>query len=103
MENLRVLVLGKNQQILETLERVFIKIKFVQTSFLSNENESYYFLKENKMDAILLSSGLSSEFEISIMNYAATNFPSIKVIPHYGGGSGLLRSEILINFPAYNF
>lgn len=102
MENLRFLILGKNQQILETLERIFLTNKLGQTTVLLHENESFQFIQKNEIDAVLLSSGLSAEFEASITNFVGTNFPNIKVIPHYGGGSGLLRNEILINFPTYN-
>ena len=47
-------------------------------------------------DVVLLGNGLSDEIELSLKNYFETTFPNIKVIRHYGGGSGLLYSEILL-------
>jgi len=41
-----------------------------------------------------LSSGISSDEEHAIQMYVAQHYPSIRVIVHYGGGSGLLFNEV---------
>ncbi|RFZ85221.1 hypothetical protein DYU05_06360 [Mucilaginibacter terrenus] len=47
-----------------------------------------------RFDLVLLGNGLSSLDEDSFTIYVAENYPETKVCIHYGGGSGLLFSEV---------
>lgn len=99
MRTLRFLVIGKNREILATLKRVIEHNEGWHASIMEDERELEPFLYRNKVDAILLSSGLSELAEAGIATRALFVDENIKVIPHFGGGSGLLKNEIYTYFP----
>ncbi len=45
---------------------------------------------------VLLGAGLDEEWETELCTFFRKKNPSIKIVQHYGGGSGLLKSEILM-------
>ena len=51
------------------------------------------------VDIVLLSSGLEEDFEKDIKIFCAGLDKDVKVIDHYGGGSGLLKNEVYSLFP----
>lgn len=102
MERLNFLVIGKNQEILDTLKRILEKNEGWHAELTSNENYCYKFLEENPVDILLLSSGLDEQFEVKVKEFAASLGKGIKIIDHYGGGSGLLKNEVYSLFPKWN-
>ena len=99
MESLQFLVIGKNQEILETLKRIIENNEGWQAKIESVEAVCYDYIKENQVDIVLLSSGLDEEFENEIKNFCGNLDKEVKVIDHYGGGSGLLKNEVYALFP----
>ncbi|MBD3906101.1 hypothetical protein NAL32_19300 [Chryseobacterium sp. Ch-15] len=99
MESLHFLVIGKNQQILETLKRIIENNEGWKAEIQTEENICYEYVKENQVDIVLLSSGLDEKFENDIKVFCSTLDKDIKVIDHYGGGSGLLKNEVYTLFP----
>lgn len=94
MEKLEFLILGKNQSILEILIRLVNAHENWNAIGFNNENLAQdYFLKK-KLDFVLLSSGIEDHVEKSFTSFCLENQPEVVVIEHYGGGSGLLQSEI---------
>lgn len=94
MKTLHFVVIGTNASIVRTLVRV-ISANENWTCFGCNDTEALYnHLKEKNTDLILLSSGLDVETETEIKMKAVHFVPLVKVIEHYGGGSGLLYNEI---------
>jgi len=98
MRMLNFLVLGKNQEILEVVKRIIEKNEGWKAEIMSNENEAYDYIGNNKVDIVLLSSGLEDQFEQDIKVFCENSDQEIKVIDHYGGGSGLLKSEVSVAF-----
>lgn len=94
MKSLQFLVIGKNPEILETLKRVIEKNEGWKADLCSNENDCYKRIKERQIDLVLLSSGLEEAAENRIREFCSQVNHNIKVIEHYGGGSGLVRSEV---------
>jgi hypothetical protein len=43
---------------------------------------------------VLLSGGIAAKEEYHLCNYFTSKQPGIMIIQHFGGGSGLLHSEI---------
>ncbi|PIF46594.1 hypothetical protein CLU96_3632 [Chryseobacterium sp. 52] len=99
MKTLQFLVIGKNQEILETLKRIIESNEGWKAEIRNNETLSYDFIKENQVDIVLLSSGLEEQFEKEIRMFCENSDQEIKVIDHYGGGSGLLKNEVYSLFP----
>lgn len=99
MRSLHFLVIGTNEIILETLVRVITSMDR-WTAHSCNELESMFeYLKQHEVNVLLLSSGLEEEVEQKIKTIVPFLYPETAVIEHYGGGSGLLRNEVLSVFP----
>lgn len=99
MEILNFLVIGKNQEILETLKRIIENNEGWKAEIQNDKNICYKYIKENQVDIVLLSSGLEEEFENEIKVFCENLDKEVKVIDHYGGGSGLLKNEVYALFP----
>lgn len=94
MKQLKFLVIGKDQVILDTLKRIIEKNEGWKAILVSDENLSYDAVRSHRPDIVLLSSGLQDTFERDIKAFCHEPDQNIKVIEHYGGGSGLLLSEV---------
>lgn len=99
MKTLNFLVIGKNQEILETLKRIIENNEGWKAEIKSDETICPDYIKENEVDIVLLSSGLEEKFENEIKIFCSTLDKEVKVIDHYGGGSGLLKNEVYTLFP----
>lgn len=99
MTILNFLVIGKNQEILETLKRIIENNEGWNAEIKSDETICPDYIKENQVDIVLLSSGLDEKFENDIKVFCENLDKDVKVIEHYGGGSGLLKNEVYTLFP----
>ena len=94
MKTLEFLLLGKNEEILPILLRlVNANENWNGVSFNDEEIAQKYFLN-NKIDIVLLSSGIEDHIEKEFTSFCLKHQPEVEVIEHFGGGSGLLKSEI---------
>jgi hypothetical protein len=88
-----IVVYGKNEEILETLKRILEK-QYNQECNISTELECLnHKLSSHPVDIIILSCGIG-QGEIDSLYHMVDN--RARIIHHYGGGSGLLKSEIEI-------
>ncbi|PWN72285.1 hypothetical protein C1631_006715 [Chryseobacterium phosphatilyticum] len=99
MNTLHFLVIGKNKEILDVLKRVIENNEGWTANVQTDENFCYEYIQQNKVDIVLLSSGLEDEFEEKIKIFCNGLDKEVKVIDHYGGGSGLLKNEVYSLFP----
>ncbi|MBE8726135.1 hypothetical protein [Flavobacterium hungaricum] len=95
MKTFEFLILGKNQAILEILTRLVNAYEEWNAVPFSDENTAQEYFLNNKIDIVLLSSGIEDEVEKQFTSFCLKAQPDVEVIEHFGGGSGLLRSEIL--------
>ena len=99
MKTLQFLVIGKNQEILDTLKRIIENNEGWKAEIKSDVSVCYDYIKKNQVDIVLLSSGLEEDFEKDIKIFCENFDQDVKVIDHYGGGSGLLKNEVYTHFP----
>lgn len=99
MKTLHFLVIGKNQEILDTLKRIIENNEGWKATVLSDETECYDLITNTNVDLVLLSSGLEDQFEKDIKTFCENLDKEVHVIEHYGGGSGLLKNEVYTLFP----
>ena len=90
-----ILVLGRHEEILEILLRLVNKNEAWNGTAATSNEEATRMFSERVFDLVLLSSGIDEESEIYLCNYFRQLNPSIIIVQHYGGGSGLLTNEIL--------
>ncbi|MDR6845706.1 hypothetical protein [Flavobacterium granuli] len=95
MKKLEFLILGKNEPILEILLRLVNADEDWHAVGFSDEETAKDYFKQNLLDIVLLSSGIEAESEKDIQYFFKAEQPEIEIIEHYGGGSGLLKCEIL--------
>jgi 2-hydroxy-3-keto-5-methylthiopentenyl-1-phosphate phosphatase len=95
MKNLEFLLLGKNEAILAILLRLVNADENWNAVAFNNEKEAQEYFQNHKIDIVLLSSGIEDRIEKEFTSFCIKNQPEVEVIEHFGGGSGLLKSEIL--------
>ncbi|MBW4362046.1 hypothetical protein [Flavobacterium taihuense] len=95
MKKLKFLVIGKNEAILEVLVRLLNTEKDWTAEGFMDENQALSVSDFSKFDILLLSCGIEETIEQLIREKAIELNPTLIIIQHYGGGSGLLKNEIL--------
>ncbi|TDO99250.1 hypothetical protein [Flavobacterium sp. 245] len=95
MKTFEFLILGKNEPILEILTRLVNAYEEWNAIPFDDENLAQEYFLKNKIDIVLLSSGIEDHVEKQFTSFCIKAQPDVEVIEHFGGGSGLLRSEIL--------
>lgn len=91
---LQVLIVGKNESIVLLLKRLVNGFEGLQAKEAFCEQSALDIVKCGETRLIIISSGLSEETENRIKENALVKNQGIKIISHFGGGSGLLKSEI---------
>lgn len=94
MDDLHFLLVGTHAQMLTILQRVISQREGWRATSCTGFETLKTALFFETYDVVLLSSGISSDEEHTIQMYVAQHYPSIRVIVHYGGGSGLLFNEV---------
>ncbi|TDO71050.1 hypothetical protein EV143_11042 [Flavobacterium chryseum] len=95
MKTLEFLLLGKNEAILAILLRLVNADQNWNAIAFNDEKEAQEYFQNHKIDIVLLSSGIEDHIEKEFTSFCLKNQPEVEVIEHFGGGSGLLKSEIL--------
>lgn len=95
MKKTQLLVIGRHEEILNTLVRLINSNENWEASGTMEDAAAIELFDQFHFDIVLLSSGISQTGEASLCNYFRAQKPAILIIQHYGGGSGLLSNEIL--------
>ena len=61
-----------------------------------NDEEAKEIFIRKDFSLVLLGSGIQEQSEIDLCTFFRNQNPNISIVQHYGGGSGLLKSEILV-------
>ena len=95
MNKLEFLIFGKNQSILEILIPLVNSNEEWNAVGFSDDQEAKDYFQHHQLDIVLLSSGIDKACEENMRTFFVTLQPEVEIIQHYGGGSGLLKCEIL--------
>lgn len=91
---LTILVIGRHEQIMETVLRLLNGQEGWRAIGALTDSEAKIRFTELKFDLVLIGGGVEEKSEQLLrLEFEKTN-PQIKIIRHYGGGSGLLFTEI---------
>lgn len=91
----KILYIGKHPEILQTVVRLINSDENWFGIGAQNEHEAIELFSKYDFSIVLLGCGLDKETEDSLTVFFKKTNPKILVIEHYGGGSGLLKNEIL--------
>ena len=94
MEKIEILVVGRNPEIVQTVVRLINNNPaWNATSALTDENAISLFQNQS-FRLVLLGGGIEPESDVLLREAFTSHNPKITIIQHYGGGSGLLATEI---------
>lgn len=91
-----ILVVGTNAPILATVLRLVNSNEEWHATGVSGAAEAIAACESNSYAVFLIGAGLTDQEEADLTAAVLKINPSIHVIPHYGGGSGLLFAEIYL-------
>ncbi|MEM6963518.1 MAG: hypothetical protein AAF573_02050 [Bacteroidota bacterium] len=94
MKKIQILIFGKHPEILETLIRLVNKNENWLGEGSTDEEKAIELFSQHTYDLVLLGGGISPASEGKVRAIFQKLQPEAKIIQHYGGGSGLLKSEI---------
>ncbi len=91
---LNILSVAKNKDILQVINRLVNQRAGWHGQATDEVNEAEFLLMQEEFDIILLGAGLSTaeEKQLEVFCHRLTYQP--KIVKHYGGGGGLLYSEL---------
>jgi len=94
MQKIQILVICMHEEILQTIIRLINNNEKWNATGTSNIENAIELFHQHTYDLVLLGSGISDEEENKIRKIFSHQNPQIKIIQHFGGGSGLLSNEI---------
>ena len=94
MKKNTILYVGRNVEILNTVVRLINANEGWAGVGARDNSVAKALFKENAIDVVLLGAGISEESEFELRTFFVKVNSNAVVVQHYGGGSGLLMSEI---------
>ncbi|SHL95686.1 hypothetical protein [Flavobacterium xanthum] len=96
METIHILYIGRHLEILETVIRLINANENWNGVGVMNDEEAEEIFLRKDFSLVLLGSGIKEESEAELCTFFKNINPDVSIVQHYGGGSGLLKSEILL-------
>ena len=93
---MEILVIGTNPPILATVLRLLNTNVSWKATGVSTPEEALKKCRELNYQVFLIGAGLTEAEEAELSAQIKEIHPGIHIIPHYGGGSGLLFAEIYL-------
>lgn len=91
----KILAIGRNEEIMTVMQRLLNAPEDWSGQAVTTDDEAYAALQAATYDIILLCAGITAEEETALRERLSALAPAAIITRHYGGGSGLLRNEIL--------
>jgi len=93
--NLTILYIGRDTGITETMSRLLnARPEWIGIATCSDA-EALAICKKEGLHLVLLGNGITPAEEQDLRLGLISIRPNLKIVQHYGGGSGLLYSEVL--------
>lgn len=90
-----ILVIGRHPDIMQTVLRLINQHEGWYAEGALTDEEAMTLCKQRKFDLVLLGGGIEEVSERHLRSAFSLYDPELRVIQHYGGGSGLLSNEIM--------
>ncbi|WP_426670650.1 hypothetical protein ACPPVU_05310 [Mucilaginibacter sp. McL0603] len=94
MDKIQILVIGRNPEIVQTVVRLINNNPAWNATFALTDEEAIKHFESQSFNLVLLGGGIEPESDSLLRHEFITRNPNITIIQHYGGGSGLLATEI---------
>jgi hypothetical protein len=89
-----ILVIGRHRQIMETILRLLNSQEKCRAEGALTDAEAELIYNNGNFDLVLIGGGVEEESEKKLSVIFKEKNSAVKIIRHYGGGSGLLFNEI---------
>jgi hypothetical protein len=96
METKNILYIGRHAEILAIVVRLINSNENWNGVGVMNDEEAKEIFLTKDFSLVLLGSGIQEESEAELCAFFKNKNPNIVIVQHYGGGSGLLKSEISV-------
>lgn len=90
-----ILYIGRDTEITIVMNRLLNARPEWKGICVCSDEEALSICSSQAIDLILLGNGINQEEEILLKSKLLKLKPDVKIIQHYGGGSGLLYGEIM--------
>ncbi|QPH39391.1 response regulator [Pedobacter endophyticus] len=90
-----ILYIGRDTEITTVMNRLLNARPEWKGICVCSDEEAIALCKENEIDLVLLGNGIDQQTEVDLRANLLALRPNVKIIQHYGGGSGLLYGEIM--------
>lgn len=94
MNQTQILVIGRHPEILATVIRLVNNNPAWNATGCITDEEAMSTFDKQTFAMVLLGGGIEEPSEDKLSTYFRANNPDVKIVQHYGGGSGLLSAEI---------
>jgi len=94
MNKINILTIGRHPEILQTVVRLVNNNPDWQCTGALTDEEALAAFTSTPFKLVLLGGGIEPESELTLCAAFKAHDPEIKIVQHYGGGSGLLFAEI---------
>lgn len=94
MNKAQILVIGRNPEILAVVERLINANSQWQATACLTDDLALDACERQSFDLVLIGGGVDEQEETTLRTEIEKRRPGTRIIQHYGGGSGLLATEI---------
>ncbi len=94
MKNTEILVVCTHKEILKTIVRLINSNPAMNATAAVSHEEALMLFSSGSFDLVLIGAGLTKEEEKDLIDKVESFRAKVPVVSHYGGGSGLLFTEI---------
>jgi hypothetical protein len=91
---IEILAIGTNRPIMETISRLIDKDENWRATIAFSYEEACQICTEKDFKVALFGAGLTTAEENDLAELLHKLNPTLPIVKHYGGGSGLLYAEI---------
>ena len=91
---LEILAVGRDEAILQVVQRLINSHENWIATIVSTDEQALAAFEQKRFPIVLVSAGVTEEEEEALNQSLSLLDPSVTVIRHYGGGSGLLENEV---------
>ena len=96
LPSLNILVIGKDPEILKVVLRLLNDYKQADYHAVgsTNPDQARSLFADTDIDLVLITNGIDPTLDASLREEFLTRRPGVRILQHFGGGSGLLFGEI---------
>lgn len=94
MDKTQILVIGRNPEIVQTVVRLINNNPAWSATHALTDDEAIRHFETQTFNLVLLGGGIEPASDQYLRQAFTSRRPDITIIQHYGGGSGLLATEI---------